>query len=111
MVLPRSRPQGAWLAASIQPWAGGPGRQFPLYAACLDVGLRELPNPERVVVLHLDEPRFYSVHSRVARLAPPGGALLHIVKCPSPNAANDLLADRDVLEGRLDQLQPGWRER
>src|SRR6185437_4181713 len=82
---------------------------IPLHAACLDVALQYLPNPGRIAVLHLDRPLFYSVHSLTAKLAPDGGALLHIIKYLRPGEQGEARANQHELEAWLDQLQPGWR--
>ena len=36
----------------------------------LDIGLRSLPNPRRLVAFGVDQPTYFSVHSAVAKLAP-----------------------------------------
>jgi phytoene dehydrogenase-like protein len=91
----------------LRRWAD---QAVPVYAACLDVGLRQLPDPRRVVVLDLDRPRFYSVHSRSSRLVlGEEGALLHIIKYLRPGLKEDARANQNELESWLDQLQPGWR--
>ncbi|QBD77736.1 NAD(P)/FAD-dependent oxidoreductase [Ktedonosporobacter rubrisoli] len=82
----------------------------PLYAACLDLALRRLPNPERPTVLHFERPMFYSNHARRARLAPEGGALLHLIKYHGPGEKGNADNDRAKLETWLDQVQPGWRD-
>ncbi|GHO48191.1 phytoene desaturase family protein [Ktedonospora formicarum] len=83
---------------------------IPLYAACLDLALRRVPNPERFTVLHLDRPLFYANHAPNVRLAPEGGALLHLIKYLGPDEKNNADNDHAELEAWLDQLQPGWRE-
>jgi phytoene dehydrogenase-like protein len=92
---------------TLRRWAE---QALPLYAACLDVALRKLPDPCRPVVLHLDRPLFFTIHSRGARLAPADGALLHIIKYLRPDEKSDAQADRHELEEWLDRLQPGWRD-
>ena len=76
--------------------------------ATLDIGLRSLPNSRRLVAFGVDEPLYFSVHSAVARLAPAGGALLHVSKYlrPGETAGSDTEYE---LERLVDQLQPGWR--
>ncbi len=83
---------------------------IPLYAACLDIALQRLPNSERFTVLHLERPLFYANHARNVRLAPEGGALLHLIKYLGPDEESNADANRDELAAWLDQLQPGWRE-
>jgi phytoene dehydrogenase-like protein len=93
--------------AALRHWAA---QTLPLYVACLDVGLRRLPDPDRLVVLDFDRPLYYSVHSRTSRLAPPDGALIHTVKYLRPDEKDDARAHRRELEEWLDRLQPGWRD-
>lgn len=81
----------------------------PLRAACLDVALRSEPRDHPSVVLDVDEPLYLSVHTHAARLAPEGGAVIHVARylgldeAPAPG-------HRGQLEALLDQAQPGWRE-
>lgn len=83
---------------------------MPLYAACLDLALERLPHPERLTVLHLERPLFYANHAPNVRLAPEGGALLHLIKYLAPDEQSDADANRAEMEAWLDQLQPDWRE-
>jgi phytoene dehydrogenase-like protein len=81
----------------------------PVRHATLDLGLRSLPNPRRLVAFGVDQPLYFSVHSAVAKLAPAGAAVLHVSKY----LRVDETADRDTeheLERLVDQLQPGWRD-
>ena len=78
-----------------------------LTAACLDVALTELPCPEHAWTLGLDEPFYVSAYSAFSRIAPPGGAVVHVVR----HLAEGESAGRDELEAALDRVQPGWRER
>jgi phytoene dehydrogenase-like protein len=80
----------------------------PVRAAALDVGLDHLPDPSKAFILGIDQPLYLSVHSRAARLAPVGGALIHLVKY-LPASQTDPEADRAELEDLLDGMQPGWR--
>lgn len=84
-------------------------RTQPVLAACLDVGLSRLPNPERLFALGIDQPYYFSVHSTVARLAPRGGAVLHAMKYLSRPADDSAAIERE-LESLLDRFQPGWRD-
>lgn len=84
-------------------------QSVPIYAACFDLGLAQLPEPRRQFALGIDEPLYLSVHSAAARLAPEGGALVHILRYLEPERQFDkdsLLAE---LEGFADLVQPGWR--
>lgn len=79
----------------------------PSYAACLDVCLRKLPNPDRGFGLGIDEPLYFSVHSNAAKLAPAGGAMVHAAYYLP--RIDDGVNHEERLYRVLDQLQPGWR--
>jgi phytoene dehydrogenase-like protein len=80
----------------------------PARMACLDLGLRTLPNGSARVVFGVDQPLYLSVHSVVAKLAPAGAALVHVGKYLA--AATDPAADRRELEQFADCAIPGWRD-
>jgi phytoene dehydrogenase-like protein len=82
---------------------------IPIQAACLDVALRRLPNAEHQFAIALDRPWYYSVHSRSARLAPEGGALIQVAKYLSRDSKDGSASVQEELEGVMDWLQPGWR--
>lgn len=82
----------------------------PVRAACLDVALRSLPRPAPKLVLGVDRPTYLSVHSSTARLAPEGGAVIHVARYLAPDERVDPAAARAELEAELDDVQPGWRE-
>jgi phytoene dehydrogenase-like protein len=79
----------------------------PNMASCLDVALSRLPSPRHRLALGIDRPLYFSVHSSVARLAPPGGAVIHVARY---GHTDDPGATERELEGLLDRLQPGWRD-
>ena len=82
----------------------------PVRAACLDLALRRLPREKPTLALGFDEPLYISVHTAVAQLAPPGGAVVHAALYLPPGHARRPADDRAVLEEALDGLQPGWRD-
>jgi phytoene dehydrogenase-like protein len=84
-------------------------RAVPVRAACLDVALDALPRKHPTLVLGIDRPTYLSVHSNVARVAPNGGAAVHVAKYLPPGERIDS-AVRAELEAELDFAQPGWRE-
>lgn len=88
--------------------AGWAERERPVRAASLDLALTSLPRPDRRFVLGIDEPLYLSAHTPAARLAPAeGGEVLHVLWYGS-----EMVDDpRSLLEARLDELQPGWRDR
>jgi len=82
----------------------------PVRAACLDVALSRLPNDKATFALGVDHPLYLSVHSRTARVAPAGAALVSTMKYLPPGDAPDTARDQAELEAWLDLLQPGWRD-
>jgi NAD(P)H-binding len=78
--------------------------------ACLDVALRRLPRPAYPIVQDLEQPRFMSAQSVYARVAPPGGAVIHAFKVFDPRRPTDPRTDERELEDVLDIAQPGWRD-
>jgi phytoene dehydrogenase-like protein len=84
-------------------------RRLPAFAACLDVALSRSPQPRRRFALGVDRPLYLSVHSAVARLAPDGGAVVHVARYLGPSPPVDAAAVERELEGLLDLAQPGWR--
>ncbi len=95
------------VAALTEPTSPYEGLE-PVRVATLDVALRSLPKPKCSVAFGVDTPLYFSVHSMSARLAPEGGALIHVSKYLQPGAASN--ATEQELEVLLDRLQPGWRE-
>lgn len=82
----------------------------PARAACLDVGLSQLPKSRNLFALGVDRPLYFSVHSAVARLSEPGANTVHVAKYLPAGQPNDPAADELELEGVLDLVQPGWRD-
>ena len=78
-------------------------------AACLDLALERLPKPKALYAFGIDRPLYLSVHSASARLAPAGGALIHVAKYLAPGADESPTEVEDELERLLDLVQPGWR--
>jgi glycine/D-amino acid oxidase-like deaminating enzyme len=88
------------------------GRKLPalraVRMACLDLGLRKLPDGSARIVFGLDQSLYLSAHSVVAKLAPAGAALVHVGKYLGA-ADTDPRADREELEQFADRALPGWR--
>lgn len=90
---------------------GEPGR-FANLRSCrantLDLALSRRPEGSHDFVLGIDRPLYASVHSATARLAPPGGVLVHFARylapgeAPAPDAVEELEALADIT-------LPGWR--
>jgi phytoene dehydrogenase-like protein len=80
----------------------------PVQAACLDLGLRSLPRPDRTFATGIDQSMYFSVHSRWANLAPDGKVLVHVAKYLRWGEEANPAEDRDELARFLDVIQPGW---
>ncbi|MFT4414695.1 phytoene desaturase family protein [Fredinandcohnia humi] len=80
-------------------------------AACLDVVLKEVPNPDISFAMGLEEPFYYSNHSRVAKLSADGrDAVVHVMKYIG---TTDQVKEEQVygeLTTFLDTIQPGWEK-
>jgi phytoene dehydrogenase-like protein len=59
----------------------------PATAACLDLGLRRVP--ATMVAFGLDQPLYLSTHSPKAHLAPPGGAVVHVMRYGARTSTDD----------------------
>ncbi|MBV8715158.1 MAG: NAD(P)/FAD-dependent oxidoreductase [Chloroflexi bacterium] len=82
----------------------------PVHVACLDVALARLPMPSQPIVFDVEQPRFMTAQSEFARLAPDGGAVVHLLRYLHPRELADPASERAALEALLDQAQPGWRD-
>ncbi|CAN5766576.1 hypothetical protein BH10ACT1_BH10ACT1_08920 [soil metagenome] len=67
----------------------------PVTAACLELGLRRVPT--HPVVFGVGEPLYLSTHCPPARLAPPGHAVLHVMRNHAADEALDPRAQRAWL--------------
>jgi phytoene dehydrogenase-like protein len=82
---------------------------IPLRAACLDLGVRGLPHPERVNVLSTDAPLYFANHSAYAALAPEGACTLHLARYLGPG--EDGRQAEVELRDFLERIQPGVYQR
>jgi len=82
----------------------------PVRAACLDLALSSLPAANATFALGVDAPTYLSVHSAAAKLAPDGGAVVHVAKYLAPGDDGATGVEHE-LEQLTDLVQPGWRER
>jgi phytoene dehydrogenase-like protein len=81
-----------------------------VHIACLDLALERLPVPHNPVVFDLEQPRFLTAQSEFARLAPNGGAVVHLFEHLDPRQAGEPRLERASMEALMDEVQPGWRE-
>jgi phytoene dehydrogenase-like protein len=90
--------------AAFSRLTGHPVVHRPVNACVLDVVVRgDLGTPD--VVLDLDAPRYASVHSRVADLAPDGTEVVHVARYLRQGETGV----RSELEDWMSQVYPGWR--
>ena len=82
----------------------------PVRMVCLDVALSSLPDKDALFALGVDSPLYFSVHSAYAKLAPEGGALIHVSKYLGTSIQPKPREDQPELEELLDLMQPGWRQ-
>jgi len=80
----------------------------PVRANTLDLALSRLPEAAKPFALGIDQPFYLSVHSNDARLAPEGGAVVHVARYMAPDEAvgRDAISE---LEGVADMVMSGWR--
>ncbi|HZR81742.1 MAG TPA: FAD-dependent oxidoreductase [Candidatus Binatia bacterium] len=97
-------PPGAAFDAASR-WSS---ESVPVRAACLDVALSQLPDQRAGFALGIDRPLYLSVHSNSARLAPQGGALIHVAKYLDPSHETDPAEDERELVALMERMQPGW---
>ena len=90
--------------------AGDAAAAVPARAACLDVSVAKLPSPRRTFGLGIDSPLYFSVHTKVAKLAPEGRHTLSVAKYLHPTHPHDPAGVLAELEAGLDVIQPGWRD-
>jgi phytoene dehydrogenase-like protein len=101
--------EAAALAPSIASLGSAARDALPIRAHTLDLALRQMPERSQAFVLGVDQPVYFSVHSVAAKLAPEGGAVVHLAKYlpidepPSPDAMGE-------LEAVADLAMPGWRK-
>ncbi|MEM7275203.1 MAG: FAD-dependent oxidoreductase [Actinomycetota bacterium] len=81
----------------------------PATVACLDVVLRTGWGPHPTFALGIDRPTYLSVHAPVARLAPDGWSLAHVMRYHHPDETPDGDRDRAECEDLLNRLRPGWQ--
>ena len=97
----------AAMAPSVPEVARIAAETRPVKVAVLDVALSALPKKGRTFGLGTDRATYVSVHSASARLAPEGGAVVHVL---TYSPSGDARADERELEEALEQVQPGWRD-
>ncbi|RYD96044.1 MAG: FAD-dependent oxidoreductase, partial [Sphingomonadales bacterium] len=100
--------EAAMLAPTIGSLALEAHEAMPVRANALDLALSRMPDGAHDFALGVDEPFYLSLHSRSAKLAPAGGAVVHVAKYlpVGEMPARDAIAE---LEAVADLVMPGWR--
>ena len=81
--------------------------RLPVTMATLDIALARRPDVPSLV-LGVDEPVYLSVQSDRSRIAPAGGAVIHLARFLRPGHPAEP-GVRSQLEGLLDRFAAGWR--
>lgn len=81
---------------------------MPVKANALDLALKRLPDGAQEFALGIDGPFYFSLHSGSAKLAPEGGAVVHVAKYLPTGTGPERNAIEE-LEGIADLVMPGWR--
>ena len=89
--------------------AGWAAKATPALAAVLDVGLSELPVPDRRFAYGMGSPFYFSVHGPPADLG--DGVVLHAMKYLSGDDTSDAKTLKAQIQDFLETVQPGWRDR
>ncbi len=112
VIIAASPPEVISMTESFAPaaWSQQLKELIPVKAACLDVALSRLPQPDARFGLGVDQPFYFSVHSATAQLAPANGALIHVAKYLMTDETTSAKSLEAELEQVLDLMQPGWRE-
>lgn len=82
---------------------------LPVRMAALDVALRDPGPPRRPGFFSVEHALYASVHSLRARLAPRGGAVVHMGLYLPCDGEPDHADHRQTLEAALERLWPQWR--
>lgn len=83
----------------------------PIKGAALDIALTQLPKPNRLFVMEITEPFYYSVHSNSAILSENENTIvLHVFKYLHPDDNIDGKELKNELEQFLEKIQPGWQK-
>ncbi len=100
--------EAAELAPQIDSLRACAAEAIPVRANVLDLALERLPDGAKTFILGVDQPLYFSVHTHAARLAPQGGAVVHVAKYLPPGEipGRDAMSE---LEALADLAMPGWR--
>ncbi|OXM86268.1 phytoene desaturase family protein [Paenibacillus rigui] len=82
----------------------------PITAACLDLALKRLPVSGRDFVLGLDQPVYFSNHSRAAKLSEDGMVVVHLMKYNDVHEQYDPKTAEQLLMSTMNLIHPGWQQ-
>ncbi|MCM3601828.1 NAD(P)/FAD-dependent oxidoreductase [Robertmurraya korlensis] len=83
----------------------------PVKGASLDISLSQLPHPQKLFALDMNDSLYYSVHSNVASLSENRKhSIVHVFKYYHPDDSIDSIKVRNELEQFLETIQPGWTD-
>lgn len=101
--------EAAALAPDVQSLESHAAEAVPARANALDLALERIPERAKEFVLGLDAPIYFSLHTKAAKLAPEGGAVVHIARymAPDETVRPDAIEE---LEAVADLAMPGWRK-
>jgi phytoene dehydrogenase-like protein len=85
-------------------------RVKPIYAACLDVSLRQLPHPNEQFAIGIDQHILFTNQSRAASVSDDGTSVISVLKYLGTATTAWPEADKRELEKIMDLMQPGWRK-
>lgn len=99
-------------AAALAPDVASLGRfaeeAIPARANALDLALEGWPEAAKEFAFGIDAPLYFSLHSKAGKLAPEGGAVVHVARYMAPDEAVRPDAIEE-LEAFADLAMPGWR--
>lgn len=100
--------EAAAMAPAVASLKTEAGEARAIRANCLDLALSRWPKEARQFVLGIDQNFYLSLHSEAAKLAPEGGAVVHIARYlgPGEGPQRDAISE---LEELADKAIPGWR--
>lgn len=81
----------------------------PIMAACLDLSLRRLPVPGRQLAMGIDQPVFFTNHSRSSKLSGNGEQVVHLIQY-NGTGESDPREDERKLEQTMNLLHPHWQK-
>ncbi|MBW7459920.1 dehydrogenase, partial [Paenibacillus sepulcri] len=80
-----------------------------IMAACLDLSLGRLPVPGRQLAMGIDQPVFFTNHSRSSKLSDNGEQVVHLIQY-NGTGESDPREDERKLEQTMNLLHPHWQK-